>query len=505
MAYCNTCQQESNPSCIQQNHDIDHPFDLDKVYSSPNHSMSSKSDANKEENKYCFDLDNTYSSIDISSSLESKISYRSFCEKCGTQYFSDYEEHEKVCNEGVLIFSKNCAFSNDLKRFCNLHKVLYRQIDSDDIWVRDYFIQGENKLLIRNKDYPFSSHKDILENNNYIKKFNNMYMYDARRHPSAPGIYTDRSINKDLFTNDYRIESSKKALEGGNLFICKNKLGKVYYLIGETAIWSDIAIAENNGKKISVEDVLDKYSYLFGCVNESIVVIPNLSFHIDLQMAYIGNSHFILNYYTYKNYVDKKIYEAKYNKVLDIFKLLKKYYFDVTINKALMFNKEKPLQWDTQNIESNLINGIHIFSNTKKVNYFLTVDTQNMSHRINFKNFLNKLNIRTEFLNINDSNNFSSITQEYIREYKGGLRCQTNFVHNLALKDIAATKIQSAYKSYIYSKKYKDDKIAFANKMHKSNHIKLKRCIKCGNTMAYEKLIGYFCKKCDESKKHKFM
>ncbi|AXA34566.1 hypothetical protein [Francisella adeliensis] len=61
-----------------------------------------------------------------------------FCYECGISYTGTSDKHEQKCNSGVLVFSNESRYSLGLKEFCHKHGIRHRELNLEDVWVRDY-------------------------------------------------------------------------------------------------------------------------------------------------------------------------------------------------------------------------------------------------------------------------------------------------------------------------------------------------------------------------------
>jgi len=128
----------------------------------------------------------------------------------------------------------------------------------------------------------------------------------------------DRKINSSMFPTGYNIEQTNKALEGGNLFICENKAGVKYYILGEHALENDYIIDnhrqmieeehkdgydpenyhQKNYSKKDRDRHIAQYEKIFEVdgVNSKLLILPSITFHLDLYIAYISKARFILDF-----------------------------------------------------------------------------------------------------------------------------------------------------------------------------------------------------------------
>ncbi|QIV95764.1 hypothetical protein EDC55_10658 [Allofrancisella inopinata] len=408
-----------------------------------------------------------------------------WCGICGVVFSSSFY-HTKYCNLGTLVFSEKSHYTKDLKEFCNKHQIIYEEIVNAElknfVWVRDLFFQTESTLYLRNKNSYYANDEAfhaIYEHNQYTPA-----SYAEEFHSYIPRQYLHQFKSFDnKMLEKYVVKSTNKSLEGGNLFACINTRGEKYYLIGSLVILYDMWINEYKSrtsveKKIkynSEKEVLNKYKKLFQ--TENILIIPNVTYHLDLAMAYIAKGHFLLNEYNTEDMPlkSKKLYEDKNKEIKKIGQLLRTNYFKVDYFEAVKLDYEDMdgNKGDNGNATSSLINGINIISNTTQENYFLTLDTHDKEHRDSFRNFLSKRNIKVKFILENGLD--AEETQNKSIERAGALRCQTNILANLNPKLNFFKDLKSKSKHFPcrelpkFSNFYNDYKLRFDFRTYKEN------------------------------------
>ncbi|QSH41962.1 hypothetical protein P0136_05315 [Lentisphaerota bacterium ZTH] len=352
----------------------------------------------------------------------------------------------------VIIFSKYSHYSNDLHFFLKTHKCHYKEIASKDLWVRDYFFQGLRKTYIRNKNSEYAKTQTFEKYG--FHKVQTDYL------PGTDDIYPWMHADDERFLHDSDVQSieqtlksSNRALEGGNLFQCKNKYGKTFHLIGERALFAEKALFlhKHPGAQVSPGQILSRYKRIFG---PNVIIVPNLTYHLDLQMSYIKQGLFILNDFSSIPLCFRHVYEKTVIKSREIRRLLQDLGFTVIMFPLVIYDTEKLTFSNgvSHNFAatSNLANGINITSNINYKKLFITLDTDNETHKRNFTRVLSENGVIPLFAN---RNGMTAVETQSIFT-GGGLRCQTNMIR-INPHNVAATKIQSMFRSHALQKQVK--------------------------------------------------
>ena len=231
-----------------------------------------------------------------------------------------------------------------------------------------------------------------------------------------------------------------------------------------------------------------RYAKIFNCTEDKVIILPQWAYHLDLQMSYIGNSTFFVHSFEETdNFIDKYIssmHRLKYRATVlsdsSLVAKLKKAESIVEKNiqtlKSVGFkvikmcgilhkSHEKINNFSIGEAESNIINGIDVYSPKYKKSLFITTNTHIPEHKQYCSDLLNNNGICPEFINMDDDSisNFrfnlklkngkkvtmnstilntilATCTPNQINEirahctqlimslYHGGLRCQTNFI-----------------------------------------------------------------------------
>lgn len=199
-------------------------------------------------------------------------------------------------SEHVLVITKQSRFSQDIVDFVQAHNIPYVVVDNNDPWIRDYLIEGATYTYIRNKNSIYShleKHRDNRKAGPWDKELLYPCMYSKKRR------YLPFMVMKKK-----RIKSSNRTLEGGNLFVVGNKENKTRCFMS-----SDIIGAEKQLLKIKrgqynlyrasyisksrKSDIMSRYKKIIGV--DAISLLPNTTFHLDMQMAYVGKHIFLVH------------------------------------------------------------------------------------------------------------------------------------------------------------------------------------------------------------------
>jgi len=381
--------------------------------------------------------------------------------ECGIQYFSSEEEHKAKCNEGILVFSHNCNYKQGIIKFCQEHRIPYEMIDCPDPWVRDIFIETPTKLYIRNKNSKHSGQERLdrlgitIPPKEYTSDRNANADWPAMNGPDL------RKINSSTFPAGYDIKPTNRALEGGNLFICENNSGVIYYIIGEYVLEGDYKIESHKRfleHKPSVAydpaKYIKHYETIFEIDNitSKILILPNLTYHLDLYIGYLARGIFIVNSFSdtllRRNSPKPKSYDFKKIQALEVVEKLRQEDFVANTCDTTRYNDINKINtiWDGSANKLNYINGIPLTSNVDGKKYFLTLDSIHTISKLRVTTQLRRFSISFVFIKSDDLNPME--TQEQAALNRGALRCQTIMLSKLSLANISAITIQKIYRGY---------------------------------------------------------
>jgi len=266
---------------------------------------------------------------------------------------------------------------------------------------------------------------------------------------------------------DMQYRYTIRPAEGGNIFNAVNKNGELCVIIARAIIAYEFDIykvKQNSQEKIkSFQDyyaqheasVLLKYQKMLSIKN--IFSLPQWIWHLDLLMAYLGGATFILHcfkeaisfcqYYLAKGQYNGRAlskaelnilsdtleiasdYDKKYGAIIDdIEKILVENNFNVIRVCGYLHKKydSKISPEFESNVASSIMNGIDVYKNNQA--YYIVGDSPSTLHKDYFKNLLNSMKVQAEFILVDAGDKYANNATDLIRVYKGGLRCQTNFL-----------------------------------------------------------------------------
>ncbi|AIT09057.1 hypothetical protein LO80_03080 [Candidatus Francisella endociliophora] len=402
------------------------------------------------------------------------------CPKCEKFFTSNaLKDHFDSC-QGILIFSRFSKFYDALVEIAENHNLPHRKLYKVDLWIRDYIFSAKYKNYIRNKNSKFAlfntddtAPADIFKQPDYAIDYS---LGRTRRNKDYYDEYVFADVkakNKDVKDIDPENEFhskhlTNKLLEGGNLFHVQNLKGEDFYFIGERVLFYDEhagnlkylqdkaykkRVKKNPQLKRTIEYNLEKYKKIFG--TDNVYHIPNITYHLDCQMAYIKKGHFLVN--NYEHLIDsskvnisselKKIIRKKQEVAESIVSFLQMLGFEARLyigfysndieqfslwNLAFDNDSEAKQKLDNNNNRySNLINGFHFKSNRDNKDYFVCAHTNKSRHRDHLTGILNNYNIEPIFAKKDRDLSFEVklSTQEYLANSAGAIRCQTNFMY----------------------------------------------------------------------------
>ncbi|KEI35338.1 hypothetical protein FRA_35c07800 [Francisella sp. W12-1067] len=351
-------------------------------------------------------------------------------------------------NQKTLVFSAQSSYLYDLYGLCEENdipfQILHRNAKGEvDVWVRDYFFENSSTIYLRNKNSDYAKESSFKTNLYNPKKID----YLADMHNVIPGMKDNNLRFLDTPTNNgIQIKPTNRAAEGGNIFCVNNTLGQKYVFLGEQIISFERQISANKKIDKTENEIILKYKKIFKTNN--IVILPNLAYHLDLQMSFIGKGTFLVNSYDINWYKEfkpglfyylkthsrsKQLLSDKERKVEEIINILRKNNFKA--EEAFLTMNYKPHcasenwtleTWNGDYIESSFVNGFDVYSPKKQTNLYVTLDSPHESHKQYFSELIKKFGVEPYFVNYNGRN--AHRTMEYFEEEHGGVRCQTNFL-----------------------------------------------------------------------------
>jgi len=249
-----------------------------------------------------------------------------------------------------------------------------------------------------------------------------------------------------------KVKSSNRLLEGGNLFVCHKLYGEKYCIIGENSIQ-----LEMNLKNTSRDKVLARYSKILGVLPNRIIGVPNLTFHIDVQMCYAAPGLFLIHSMQelLKNFPETcgeiipenlvMEYDAQVDVISNI--LLKNGFICEKICGHIYMNEKSLCHAEIFNLKKIKSTIINIASDGKR-RHFVLANTHVEEHKEYLNNKIKEICTRhnlppisLHYLNINEAEfnqalalsggyatSYARATQFFMRTNNGGLRCQTNFL-----------------------------------------------------------------------------
>lgn len=189
--------------------------------------------------------------------------------------------HEKSpFNESFL------ELASELKFLVQEHKLL------KSYWTKDYMISLGDQLIVPVKEesesYLTDEHIGEAKTNErlYYGPLKIMEHHQAKANITSEDKWTE-TANSVLIQSNF---VHKSLIEGGNFFCAVNKFGNRFYLLGENVVSETMAY--NHISRIKAIELIREE---LGCSNKSLLVIPQWTYHLDLQMAYLGRGQFVIH------------------------------------------------------------------------------------------------------------------------------------------------------------------------------------------------------------------
>lgn len=396
---------------------------------------------------------------------------------------------ENIKNLFVKVMSSDDCINENTFLMINRLSPFYQAIDANSkkynfkiksnnfdkigtLWIKDYIIStGDNILLptIKMKDpfiwgnnYQHIDHRALSIKNNKSLYHNKL---NTDQHHRSEGIINYDNDSKDL-TENLLYQSSyirNIILEGGNFFCTHNKAGVKYFLIGENVISENHLAHHLDFNKDNRKKILHTIANNLNCDVKKILVIPQWTYHLDLQMSYLGSGEFIIHSFDQSHF---DFGNENKNEIKNTFKKLKQFFEkdiidevikiltenNFSVNKVfgclfqipqniysldfLIEHNRIPLLAFEKNLFATFMNGITIHTKESKV--FLTADSENEEFKKYFSEQLQNIGVKVEFLKINSLylNHYGSTTN-YIAMVHGGLRCQSTIINKSLIRRLS--------------------------------------------------------------------
>lgn len=191
-------------------------------------------------------------------------------------------------------------------------------------WTKDYVVSTGQDVVIPVKSLDDHG-KYMTDDHIATSKVNPALYYGPlgmnQHHESKVNIKSPREWMEA--TKKSLVETGmvrKTMLEGGNFFCAINKLGVRYNLIGENVVSETMAF-----NKLNREMAINLISLELDCPAKQLLVIPQWTYHLDLQMAYLGKGQFVVHSFkqTEQTFAGLGLSPADRPKVETTFALLK--------------------------------------------------------------------------------------------------------------------------------------------------------------------------------------
>lgn len=228
-------------------------------------------------------------------------------EKATTLFHGLLFAEDVLTSDSTVFINTNSPYLKSLNKLSN-H--LGFKMKSHDLppgnWTKDYLISAGSKVLSpltrrRTQATPIDEEKETAE---FMKTAqNNEHLYYGKlqinaHHTSKVNIKSSLdwwNRSQDSIGKTQLIQ--KVRLEGGNFFCAINKSGKRFYLVGENVISETMKL--NHCSRSAAIDLLVQE---IECPADSVLIVPQWTYHLDLQMAYLGQGQFIIHSFEQDNF-----------------------------------------------------------------------------------------------------------------------------------------------------------------------------------------------------------
>ncbi|KTD64089.1 hypothetical protein [Legionella spiritensis] len=215
---------------------------------------------------------------------------------------------------------------------------------SSSCWTKDYVVSTGKDVVVPIKDknridtYLTQEFVGRAQQNTslYYGALNISEHHQAKVTISSPNKW----ITKSQPLLDHTDIVHKTALEGGNFFCAINKKGMRYYLLGENVVSETMAY--NNLERDKAIDVITEE---LACPHDRLLIIPQWSYHLDLQMAYLGRGQFVIHSFHQKG-INFGLPEESIDKIKITFAYLEKLFEKNVIDATCSILQEHDFEVD---------------------------------------------------------------------------------------------------------------------------------------------------------------
>ena len=215
----------------------------------------------------------------------------------------------------TLVFSEHSDFKNDLvKLISDELPIKYMICDSSsDVWLRDTFFDTNNdNVYVRSKSTSRDSKLNINDIKSQLLLLNSTNRYLSRKKYYSDSTFiakykSGRNISSisNCFNDGVAYKETIRPLEGGNLFEAVNLSGQKCYIIGENALLNETDYQKIKGNinyksnfwhkrnNSYFEESIRRYKKIFK--TDNVYSLPQWTYHLDLQISYVGKSIFLVH------------------------------------------------------------------------------------------------------------------------------------------------------------------------------------------------------------------
>lgn len=239
-------------------------------------------------------------------------------EELRTLFYNVLFAEDVITPDSVVFIHGNSPYYTSLNALAkNIGFSVQEHAFSQSYWTKDYMISSGKEIVIpvkdRRKDYFDTAAMNQAKANRglYYEPLQINNHHEAKPNISSPSEWKAKEL---LVHSAF---ARKSVLEGGNVFCAINKQKERFYLIGENVISETMAY-----NKVNREIALSYLAADFSCPVEQILPIPQWTYHLDLQMAYLGKGQFIIHSFVQDN-IDFGLSALEIKGIKNTFKLLR--------------------------------------------------------------------------------------------------------------------------------------------------------------------------------------
>lgn len=233
-----------------------------------------------------------------------------------------------ITSDSVVFIHNNSPYKSSLQTLGReLGFSVQEHNFTNSYWTKDYMISSGKEIVVPVKDSRTNYFTTGFMNQ---AKANRSLYYEPLKmdmhHQAKSNIQSPREWQAmELLTHS--TFAGKSVLEGGNFFCAINGQNERYYIVGENVVSETMAY--NN---VDREQAINYLAKDLSCSVKQVLPVPQWTYHLDLQMAYLGKGQFIIHSFD-QDKIDFGLSQEEIQDIRNTFDVLKDL-FEINIINA---------------------------------------------------------------------------------------------------------------------------------------------------------------------------